>query len=423
MRTPITLGLLAALQLLAGLAAQIIVLRILGIGLQTDAYVAAQAVPMILTAVVAASLQSLWLPRFARAADRESTWIAELSTALGQTLKVMLSLVVLLWASSGLWSKALFPGFSDFQLNLVVNVGAPLFVAASFNAIAGILTAALRARERFIVPEALSFLASLLALFGIVLLVPRYGVIAAAWLSAGRGLFVFLALFVATRRPLFRLRATNQSREVANQARPLVGAGLFIKSGPLVDRYWGSQAGGGDITILSVAQLAMTSLATILERALLAQALPDFAKRLKNGGPVELGQAYRHCLRRIFIAVVFIGVCLIAILPIWDFLCAQTLHLPPDTAWQLWLICISLLPSLFVAIAGSAAVAVFYTFGETRVPTLISILGFVVSLILKGVLFLRFGIIGIAIASSMYLALNMTLYHIAVTRRLSKLPV
>lgn len=420
MRTPLTLGLLAALQLLTALAGQLIVLRIVGIGWQTDAYVASQAVPMLLTAVVAASLQSLWLPRFARTAENLYVWEAELGKAQGQTLKVMLSLTLPIWATASLWSPLFFPGFSSTQHELVVEVSAPLFAAAGFNALGGTIIAALRAREHFILPEALSLFAAAATLTGIVLLVPHYGVTAAAWLSAARGFIVLLALLTTAHWPRFRLSASNESREVAGQARPLIGGGIFIKSGPVVDRYWGSQASGGDITIMSIAQLAMTALATILERTLLAQALPSFSKRLQNGGPSELRLAYQACLRRILLAVLTLGAGLVAARPIWDFLCAQFLRMSPDSAWQFWLICLALLPSLFVSIAGSAAVAVFYAFGETRLPTVIGIVGFAVSLVLKGLLFLRFGIIGIAVGTSAYLMLNMTLYHVAVNRRLAE---
>ncbi len=420
MQTPLTLGLLAALQLLFALAGQLIVLRIVGIGWQTDAYVAAQAVPMLLTAVVAASLQSLWLPRFARAAENASVWIAELGMAQGQILKVMLSLALPLGASSSLWSPLFYPGFSGDQHELVVQIVAPLFAAAGFNALAGIITAALRAREKYILPEALSLLASIVTLGGIVIMVPHYGVTAAAWLSAARGFLVLLGLLTAAHWPRFRLSASKESREVAVQARPLIGGGVFIKSSPLVDRYWGSQGGGGEITILSIAQLAMTALATVLERALLVQAIPSFAKRLQNGGKAELKLAYRACLRRILLAVLTLGAGLVAARPIWDVLCAQFLRMSPESAWQFWLICLSLLPSLFVSIAGSAAVAVFYTFGETRLPTIIGIVGFAASLVMKGLLFLHLGIIGIAIGSSAYLMLNMMLYHVAVNRRLAE---
>jgi putative peptidoglycan lipid II flippase len=418
-KTPITLGLMAALQLLAGLAAQLIVLRIVGIGWQTDAYVAAQTVPLILTAVVAASYQSLWLPRFARAAEKESCWRNELGIALGQTLKIMLLLALPLAASASLWSAVMFPGFSDSQTTLVGAAGIPLFMASVCTALTGVLTAAFRATERFFISEALGLSVTLIALLGITVLVPHLGVMAAAWVSAARAAMLLLVMLAVAQRPPFRFRASEPSREVTRQARPLIGGGIFIKSGPLVDRYWGSKSTGGDITILSVAQLALTALATILERALLAQALPSFAKRLNSGGPQELRRAYRSCVRRILATVTLVAVVLLAIRPVWDGMCATLLRMSAETAWQFWLICVALVPSLFVSVAGSAAVAVFYTFGETRVAAAIGIFGFLLSLILKALLFQRFGIVGIAIGSSLSLTVNMIIYHIAVERRLS----
>jgi peptidoglycan biosynthesis protein MviN/MurJ (putative lipid II flippase) len=415
----IALGLLSALQLGVGLVGQLVVMRIVGIGWQTDAYIAAQAIPMILMAVVAASLQSLWLPRFGHAADSESSSSSELAIAQGQTLKVMLFLILLFWASSEVWVPVAFPGFSDLQRDFVVHISAPLFVAAGFNSLSGIFIAALRARDRFIVPEALSLATLLVSLVGILLLVPYYGVTAAAWISAVRGLFLLLMLQFVVRSPCFRLRASDSSREIAEQAVTLIGGSFFIKSGPLVDRHLGSHASGGEITILSVAQLAMNSVASILERALLAHILPSFAKRLKKGGTHELMLAYKACLWRILFAVLAVGTGLVILRPIWDVTCEHLLGMSHSAAWQFWLICASLLPSLFVSIAGSAAVAVFYAFGEARLPTLIGLLGFALSLLMKSILFYRYGVIGISIGASCYLIFNMILYHFAVVWRLT----
>ena len=70
--------------------------------------------------------------------------------------------------------------------------------------------------------------------------------------------------------------------------------------------------------------------------------------------------------------------------------------------------------------AGSAAVAVFYAFGETRIPTVVGIGGFLASLVFKAVLFHYFGILGIAAGASLYFSLNMVLYHVSVGRRISR---
>jgi putative peptidoglycan lipid II flippase len=419
MRTPITLGIFAALQIIAGLCSQLIVLRYLGIGWQTDAYIAAQAVPTMITAIVAASLQNLWLPRFSRAAESSSVWKCELGIAQGQTVKLMLVLILPLLVTTGLWVKIAFPGFSVPQQELFFQVCGPLLLAAGFRALEGVLTAALRSREYFILPESLSLTGSLVALVGIAILVPLLGIAVAAWLVLVRNIVVVLILQYVAQFPQIRFRSSNQSRKVAQQIRPLIAGGVFTKSSPLVDRYWGSQGNAGDITVLALAQLAITSLATIIERVLLAQALPRFAKRLKHGGAIELRQAYNACIQKTLVVVIAITIALLMARPVWNFVCAYLLKMTPEVAWQFWLFCFILIPTLYVTIAASASVAVFYSFGETRIPALIGIFGFVTSIILKGVLYYYFGIIGIAVGTSLYLMINMLLHHTYALRRLA----
>jgi peptidoglycan biosynthesis protein MviN/MurJ (putative lipid II flippase) len=418
-RTPLILGSLAVVQLMAGLVGQLAVLRYVGVGVETDAYIAAQAVPTLLTAVVAASLQSLWLPRFARAADEASVWRSEQANAQGQGLKVLLGLSLPLWLTSAYWVFLLFPGFSTAQQGLVVSLGGPLFAAAVLNGHSGLLTAGLRANGRFFVAEVTSLAGTMLSLLMIFLLVPRIGIVAAPWIAAARAAAVCTALMWQAGWPGMLLRSGPASREVAAQVRPLVSGGLFIKSGPLVDRYWGSQAGSGGVTMLSVAQLAMNALASILERALLVQTLPNFAKLLNDGRLADLRQTYLLCLQRILLAVVAVTMGLVALRLVWDMLFERLLHMSPDAAWQVWLMCMLLLPSLFVSIAGSAAVAVFYAFGETRLPTAIGVAGILASLVVKAVLFVQFGVVGIAAGASLCLTLNMVCYHVAVMRRIS----
>lgn len=419
MRISLTLGLLAALQLVVALASQLIILRTVGIGWQTDAYIAAQAVPLIITAVVAASLQNLWLPRFSRAAEDAYTWSSELGIALGQTLKVMLILTLPLCAASSLWAPVAFPGFSVSQQKLLVEAGNLLFVAAGLKALEGLLTVALRSTDRFILPEALSLITSLAVLAGIAMLVPDFGVIAAAWLSVVRGFIVVSILLLKVEFPKIRFISSHQSSEVEKQVRPLIAAGVFTKSSPLIDRYWGSQGNSGDITLLSLAQLAITSIAAIIERALLAKTLPGFARRLKEGGRTELKRAYYSCIRKIFFVVIAVAIALLIARPFWDIVCYYILQMSPNTAWQFWIFCLILLPTLYVTVAASASVAVFYTFGETRIPALIGVFGFVISIVLKSILFKFFGIIGIAIGTSLYLIINMLLHHTYAVNRLS----
>lgn len=418
MRLALSLGALAALQIVASLVGQLIVLRIVGVGPESDAYIAAQALPQMVLAVVAASLQGLWLPRFARLSQQPAELLGELATAQGQTFKILLLMTVPLWLSSRLWAAWAFPGFSAEQLGAVVSLSGPLFAGVLLNAQSGILTAGMRAKGRFIPAELVSLAGSVLSIAAYAALVPQHGIMAAAWIGAARALLVYAVQLFQAGRPGVAWRATEASRTVWRQVRPLLGAAMIIKSTPVVDRYWSSQAASGAVTVLHMAQLGINALAAVFERAILVPVSPEFARRLAKRDIAGLRKAYHRCLARSAIAVSALALALLALRPFWDPLLLFALRVPALEAQQVYLACLLLLPSLFAAVGASSAAAVFYAFGETRLPTLIGITGFAASLALKALLFRVFGLLGIAAGTSLYVLTVLGMYHVAVNRRL-----
>jgi O-antigen/teichoic acid export membrane protein len=174
------------------------------------------------------------------------------------------------------------------------------------------------------------------------------------------------------------------------------------------------------VTALNLGQLGINSLASVFERAILVPLLPEFGRLLQKGDFAGMRANYFKSLRQIAWVVAAVATVLLAIYPVWGWLMAHLLRVPADTAHTIWWVCVILLPGLYVSLAGSSAVAVFYAFGETRVPVLIGIGGFAASLVLKGILFQQFSILGIAAGASLYLILNMVLYHVAVLRKLAR---
>lgn len=414
------MGGLAASQIVVGLIGQLVVLRIIGVGDTSDAYIAAQALPLLVTAVIASALQSLWLPRFARVATDPAALQSEIASALGQTSKILLGVTVVLGLSVPAWGPVAFPGFDDGQIALLEALSTPFFAACTCTALAGILTSSLRARSEFVRAEISPLLGSLVSIGLYVSLVPRFGATGAAWIGFARAACVLATLWVQGGRPRLDLRSNEASAAVWRQARPIVGASLFIKSGPLVDRYLSSRGGSGAVTILGLAQLGITALATILERAILTPVAPDFSRLLARGDIARLRTSYRRCIGKTALASLAIAGLLLAVRPAWNELLLVALRTPADTAEQIYWVSLLLLPSLFSAVSASSAAAVFYAFGETRLPTLIGIWGFAASLVLKGGLFLAFGVPGIAAGISLYVMLVLLLYHVAVSRRLTR---
>src|SRR5690349_2730729 len=94
----LSLGALAAVQLTASFLLQLMILAVVRVGAQTDAYIAAQTVPLLIFAIVGTSVQNAWQPRLVLAAPNFSEWIGVQSAATGQVLIVVGSGVLILAA-------------------------------------------------------------------------------------------------------------------------------------------------------------------------------------------------------------------------------------------------------------------------------------------------------------------------------------
>lgn len=420
MKLNLSIGALVALQLAAGLALQLTVLAIIGIGPKTDAFIAAQAIPLVLFAVLAASLQNVWQPRLSRASSNPSEWRAMQSVAQGQALLLFGATAGLLVVTAGWWAAALFPGIGEPERSMTIQMSRMLLIGALFNGHAALLTVAQRARSRFVVAEATTLAGALLAIPAAWLLVPRFGIEAAAWVSLGRSGMVCVALYQLAERPRPSPRQAWSCGEIWRQLAPLLASSSLYKTGPLVDRYWSSQSSAGGMTVFSLAQTAIGALATIIERAVCMPVGSQMGRLVGAGDFESLRQGYRHCVWRVTLAVVPVALCLTALLPLWPTLIGRVFRVDVATAQQMWLICMLLLGYLHVAASGTIVVAAFYAMGDTRTPSVVLLVGFSIGLALKSVGFLVMGLEGLAAATSAYHLINLALLSATLERRLQQ---
>lgn len=404
----IGLGFIALLQLIVGLLIQLSVLRAIGAGSDTDAFVAAQALPLVLFAILSVSMQSVWQPRLALESKVVENWLHAQSEALGQAFILVGGIILFAGITSGLWIPLLYPGLDISQASLVSHMTLPLLLAAALNCQSAILTVALRAVDQFATAEVVNLIASAVALAAIILLVPHEGVRAAAWILCARAVVVFGTLYLYAGRPRVDPRLGLASHAIWQQLRPLLVGSSFYKTAPLVDRYWGSQAEAGGLTTFSLAQTGMGAAATVLERSICMPLIPQLARLVDSKDMVSLRRTYRNCVFRVHLATGCALLGLLVLLPVWNQLLAILLKLEPTLANQLWWLCIFLLGYMHVAASGGVVVAAFYAFGNTRTPVKVGIIGFVIGIILKSIGFIFLGLPGLALATSIYYIGNMS---------------
>ena len=418
MKLGISLGALAALQLLAGFATQLVVLATLGVGAGTDNWVAAQTVPMIVFSIASVAFQGAWQSQLAVEAGNASAWQAAQQRAHGQLLLVALPVLALLGATAELWARQVFPGFSTQQVASTSDMTRVLLVATWMNCHGALLTTALRSREQFVQGELVSAGGAVLMLAFMPWVVRGHGVEGAALLMLLRAAVVTLCLFRLAGMPWPALTAAWRDKRQWSQLRPLLFGSSLYKTGPIVDRYWTSLAPAGGMTAFNFVQMGMGALASVLERALCMPAHPRLARLAAQGDLDGMRALYRQRIRWVLLLALGIAMLLLLLQPVWPTLAAPLLKLPDAGLMQTWWMCVLLLAYLVPAACGSVVVSSFYALGDTRTPVRIGTLGFVLSIALKSAGFLYAGLLGMAAAISAHYVLNMLAMWALLERRL-----
>jgi hypothetical protein len=162
LKLSLSIGAVVAIQLIFTFATQLLVIRMVGVGPETDAYIASQALPSVLFAIISSALQSVWLPKLSVLNDNFVEWRNQQSVAQSQAIVLGGGLFFLVWLTRDLWARLLFPGFLNHQLQLTGLLVGPLLVAAVFNTQTSLLIIALRARGFFLIGETISMLGTIL---------------------------------------------------------------------------------------------------------------------------------------------------------------------------------------------------------------------------------------------------------------------
>ncbi|MGJ4748583.1 lipid II flippase MurJ, partial [Leptospira sp. SA-E8] len=260
-----------------------LVVRIVGVGPQTDSYIAAQAVPVVLGAVVIAALQSVWMPRLAVLTCSIGEWRRQQAVAQGHAAILSVGLLLVLGVGVGWWLPWCYPGLSEQQQQDAMGFTFVLLGATGFTTQSALLTVALRARDRFVAPELIATVGAAFALVATYLALPHWGVDAAVWIALTRSVLVYLAQMWIAGWPALSLRDGWRSGSEWRQMRPLLFGTSIYKTSPVIDRYWASQAPAGAITVLALANTAITSAATVLDRALGIPLVPTLSRLVAEG--------------------------------------------------------------------------------------------------------------------------------------------
>lgn len=419
MRTALGIAVLAAVNMAATFLLQWYVLVFFGPGNETDALFAGLTVPNLVVMLTAAPVGNTLVPLLSQqmegAPRRQVAWavFAAITAVFGALTGALLLTV-------DLWAPALAPGFEGERRDLLLTTSRIQVVSVVFTAQYSVAWAMCQARRAFVAAE-VSLLLSLGLSFGALLwAAPRYGVEGVAWVNAGRAVAQTVLLLPAMGwmvRPDLKSPALL---EAWRRMWPLLLGGAYYKSDILVDRYLSSMAPAGGLSLFHLGRQLYAAAQGILSKALVGPIVPVLSGQAAKSEWPAFRALYRKRLGLVsalivggYAAYVVIGKLLLGLLIGHGGVTAENLE-------TLHAICLGLAGFLLGA-PGQILSSGFYALGDTRTPTIASVCGYTIGIGLKVGGFVYGGLVGLAVATSLYYLTNMGLLGVLLERRMARL--
>ncbi len=397
------IGTLVVLNLLLAFAFNWYILVVVGPGTLTDGLVASMIVPQFVLSIVTGPLLNILVPVLApqdpeRA--RADTWTVLQGLGLGA-----LALAPLLTLMAPLWVPVVVPGFAPETTRLTITLTRILMISLVLNLLVVVAWCYYRSQGRFVQVELNTLLGNLAGLIALVIVLPRGGIIGAAWVMAARPLLQFSLLLPGLGRYLAPDWRSSSLGTAWRRALPMLAGASFYKVTYITDRAFASLAPASSLSLFSLATQLYSSAEQVIAKSVVAPTVPRMA-RLADAG--EWAQ-FQHVYWRRFFEI--LGLMLTGLLTL--ILVGQpVLHLlvghgnvTDENVQLLWLILVALGGQLVISPVASVLNAAFYTRGETVIPTIIGAAATVIGIGLRFAGLQWFGIVGLALGVTAQYAL------------------
>jgi len=386
----------------------------LGVGIETDSYFASGALPQLIFLVVSFSLAQVLVPLLAT--EDEETFRRDAWGFFIAVSALFSLLALLLFVTAGYWVPLFVPGFSDKAKQLTVSLSRIQLLAMVGNASVAVLWSVYYARQKFIWAELSAILANVAALLFLIWTLPHYGIPAAAWaavLNLGLKVGLLFPVLGGWQWPQWDSYAM---REAWRRIKPFLLGQTYSRTDPLIDRFLTSMSVAGDLSLLYIGQQIYSAINLIITKAVSAPTVPRLALAAKSGDWPNFRRIYRH--RLFWIAGLAIAACIVLLVfgkPLLYLLIGHG-GITTQNVRLLWWIMLGLIGLLIGGTAGQVTAVAFYAMGDTKTPTMLFVWTFTIYIPIKFLVFLHYGLLGLAIATSVHLIINFLLQLVILER-------
>jgi peptidoglycan biosynthesis protein MviN/MurJ (putative lipid II flippase) len=245
---------------------------------------------------------------------------------------------------------------------------------------------------------------------------PQYGIVAAAWatvLNLGLKLVFLMPMLGRWQWPQWDSYAM---REAWRRIKPFLLGQTYSKSDPLIDRFLTSMTIAGNLSLLYIGQQIYSAINLIINKAISAPTVPRLALAAKSGD----WTTFRHIYRQRLLLMAGLGVAATLTILVFG---ESLLHLmighggiTAESVQTLWWIMLALIGLLIGGTAGQVTAVAFYAKGDTKTPTMLFVWTFTLYIPVKVLVFLHYGLLGLAVITSVHLIINFLLQLVILER-------
>lgn len=397
------------LNLALGLILQILVIRLLGVGENTDVYLSAQIIYLILLGVLTSTLHGAWFPKIVESSKN-------VSHALVQGGGVAIVFLLALIGFGRNFVGYIFTGFSTQLLDELAGLVVIFSIALCLQNVNISLMMLLRASEKYIEMEKIVLLTFPIYMVSILVLTNLYGAKGAALSLLIKSVAqIFISKFYLS-LPEINISRSLSNKEGWNRMRPVILGGMFYKSSPLVDRYWLSQAASGSLTIVHLANTIMTSIMAIVEKVY----INPVVTKLNRVSRDAVRKNYYQALFQYFLHSILLIVCIFVIYPVFICFFSVVLGIKPNISHDLWLYLLLSVGMFVGGGAGIISICVLNRFDDTKSSSILGTIMLPVGIVVKSIGYYYYLIPGLVIGTSVYYLVNMLILIYLVKRKVNE---
>lgn len=412
-----------------GMFREIFLARQFGASIDTDAYLVATMIPLLIFMSLGGAIKTTFLPLFTeyhRNDPKEGFYFAGIIFNLIIIIGVILTVFGITY--SHFIVKLVAPGFKGAVLEQTIELNKWLFVSIIFVGLLEWGSGVLNSLENFVIPACVSIPYNVIIILSIVFLSANYGIkavtIGTLLAFIAQFLLVFWFVLKAGFRIHFKIDLSHPGViRVFKLALPvLIGVGITQLS-IVVDRIFASNLPAGSISAMNYAVRINGLVSSIFISALVTALYPAFAHLTAANDLSNLKLEISKALR-------LIG---LVILPIMCglFLTSKSIiavvfergaFLPSDTLRTASALQYFSLGLIFIAYR-EIIYRVFYALKNTKTPVKISIVAIVSNIILNFLLVAPMGLNGLALSTSVSAAIGSVLLFVSLGKKIGRLDV